>query len=115
MISCLKLHIYCFVLHSKSPKPPKPKGKANRVWEMGGRNTGELDYSGTNGNNSGDAQNQDYEGSAEPVSSPALMAGDILHFPCSAPLCPHSFQSILALDTCAVQLLFYTQTYHPCH
>lgn len=61
------------------------------MWEMGGRNTGELDYSGTNGNNSGDAQNQDYEGSAEPVSSPALMAGDILHFPCSAPLCPHSF------------------------
>lgn len=72
---CLKLHFYCFVLHSKSPKPPKPKGKEKRVWDMGGRNTGELDYSGTNGNNSNDAQNQDYEASAEPVSSPALMPG----------------------------------------
>ncbi|XP_067245792.1 signal recognition particle receptor subunit alpha [Chanodichthys erythropterus] len=62
---------------SKSPKPPKPKGKEKRVWDMGGRNTGELDYSGTNGNNSSDAQNQDYEASAEPLIQVDSMKGDL--------------------------------------
>ncbi|KAK9958386.1 hypothetical protein ABG768_010509 [Culter alburnus] len=62
---------------SKSPKPPKPKGKEKRVWDMGGRNTGELDYSGTNGNNSNDAQNQDYEASAEPLIQVDSMKGDL--------------------------------------
>ncbi|XP_051725473.1 signal recognition particle receptor subunit alpha [Ctenopharyngodon idella] len=61
---------------SKSPKPPKQKLKANRVWDMGGRNTGELDYSGTNGNSS-DAQNQDYEASAEPLIQVDSMKGDL--------------------------------------
>lgn len=62
---------------SKSPKPQKPKGKANRVWDMGGRNTGDLDYSGSNGNNSGDAQNQDHEASAEPLIQVDSMKGDL--------------------------------------
>uniref|UniRef100_A0A9J7ZLA0 SRP receptor subunit alpha n=1 Tax=Cyprinus carpio carpio TaxID=630221 RepID=A0A9J7ZLA0_CYPCA len=54
---------------SKSPKPQKPKGKMNRVWDMGGKRIAELDYSGTNGDNSSDAQNQDPDATAEPVSS----------------------------------------------
>uniref|UniRef100_A0A9J7ZM44 SRP receptor subunit alpha n=2 Tax=Cyprinus carpio TaxID=7962 RepID=A0A9J7ZM44_CYPCA len=58
------------LLYSKSPKPQKPKGKANRVWDMSGKSIGELDYSGANGNNSSDAQNQDPDAIAEPVSSP---------------------------------------------
>uniref|UniRef100_A0A8C1PMQ6 SRP receptor subunit alpha n=2 Tax=Cyprinus carpio TaxID=7962 RepID=A0A8C1PMQ6_CYPCA len=58
---------------SKSPKPQKPKGKMNRVWDMGGKRIAELDYSGTNGDNSSDAQNQDPDATAEPVSSPSLL------------------------------------------
>ncbi|CAM4576911.1 unnamed protein product [Leuciscus chuanchicus] len=62
---------------SKSPKPQKPKGKANRVWDMGGRNTGELDYSGSNGNNYSDAQTQDHDASAEPLIQVDSMKGDL--------------------------------------
>ncbi|XP_039503557.1 signal recognition particle receptor subunit alpha [Pimephales promelas] len=62
---------------SKSPKPQKPKGKANRVWDMGGRNTGDLDYSGSNGNNYSDAQTQDHEASAEPLIQVDSMKGDL--------------------------------------
>ncbi|KAK7151488.1 hypothetical protein R3I94_007964 [Phoxinus phoxinus] len=62
---------------SKSPKPQKPKGKAKRVWDMGGRNTGDLDYSGSNGNNYSDAQTQDYEASAEPLIQVDSMKGDL--------------------------------------
>uniref|UniRef100_A0A8C1YXJ6 SRP receptor subunit alpha n=1 Tax=Cyprinus carpio TaxID=7962 RepID=A0A8C1YXJ6_CYPCA len=39
-------------LGKRSPKPQKPKGKMNRVWDMGGKRIAELDYSGTNGDNS---------------------------------------------------------------
>uniref|UniRef100_A0A672PE55 SRP receptor subunit alpha n=1 Tax=Sinocyclocheilus grahami TaxID=75366 RepID=A0A672PE55_SINGR len=59
-------HKISVVLYSKSPKPQKPKGKVNRVWDMSGKSIGELDYSGTNGNNSSDAQNQDPDATAEP-------------------------------------------------
>ncbi|XP_077104490.1 signal recognition particle receptor subunit alpha [Siphateles boraxobius] len=62
---------------SKSPKPQKPKGKAKRVWDMGGRNTGDLDYSGSNGNNYSDAQTQDHEASAEPLIQVDSMKGDL--------------------------------------
>ncbi|XP_073706453.1 signal recognition particle receptor subunit alpha-like [Garra rufa] len=62
---------------SKSPKPQKPKGKANRVWDMGGRSTGVLDYSGANGNNSSDAQNQDPDSIAEPLIQVDSMKGDL--------------------------------------
>jgi len=86
--SFLNKLLLLFFFHSKSPKPQKPKGKANRVWDMGGRNTGDLDYSGSNGNNYSDAQTQDHEASAEPVSSdppgpslgnPAIWASDNHH------------------------------------
>nr|XP_055030454.1 signal recognition particle receptor subunit alpha isoform X1 [Misgurnus anguillicaudatus] len=59
---------------SKSPKPQKPKGKVKRVWDMGGRNTGDLDYSGANGNNSGDTQTQDKD---EPLMQVDSMKGDL--------------------------------------
>ncbi|XP_016431208.1 signal recognition particle receptor subunit alpha-like isoform X2 [Sinocyclocheilus rhinocerous] len=62
---------------SKSPKPQKPKGKANRVWDMSGKSIGELDYSGTNGNNSSDAQNQDPDATAEPLIQVDSMKGDL--------------------------------------
>lgn len=68
------------VLYSKSPKPQKPKGKMNRVWDMGGKRIAELDYSGTNGDNSSDAQNQDPDATAEPVSSPSLLLTNSLKF-----------------------------------
>ncbi|XP_050990827.1 signal recognition particle receptor subunit alpha [Labeo rohita] len=62
---------------SKSPKPQKPKGKANRVWDMSGRSTGDLDYSGTNGNNFSDAQNQDPDATVEPMIQVDSMKGDL--------------------------------------
>uniref|UniRef100_A0A8C2DZI2 SRP receptor subunit alpha n=1 Tax=Cyprinus carpio TaxID=7962 RepID=A0A8C2DZI2_CYPCA len=62
---------------SKSPKPQKPKGKANRVWDMSGKSIGELDYSGANGNNSSDAQNQDPDAIAEPLIQVDSMKGDL--------------------------------------
>ncbi|XP_051579815.1 signal recognition particle receptor subunit alpha-like isoform X1 [Myxocyprinus asiaticus] len=61
---------------SKSPKPQKPKGKANRVWDMGGKSTGHLDYSGTNGNNSSDTQTQDKD-APEPLIQVDSMKGDL--------------------------------------
>lgn len=62
---------------SKSPKPQKPKGKVKRVWDMGGKSLGELDYSGTNGNSSSDAQNQDPDATAEPLIQVDSMKGDL--------------------------------------
>uniref|UniRef100_A0A9J8BCA1 SRP receptor subunit alpha n=3 Tax=Cyprinus carpio TaxID=7962 RepID=A0A9J8BCA1_CYPCA len=62
---------------SKSPKPQKPKGKMNRVWDMGGKRIAELDYSGTNGDNSSDAQNQDPDATAEPLIQVDSMKGDL--------------------------------------
>uniref|UniRef100_A0A3P9I328 SRP receptor subunit alpha n=1 Tax=Oryzias latipes TaxID=8090 RepID=A0A3P9I328_ORYLA len=38
---------------SKSPKPQKPRGKTKRVWDNGGTNTKELDYSAKNGDSPG--------------------------------------------------------------
>uniref|UniRef100_A0A8C2BZH9 SRP receptor subunit alpha n=2 Tax=Cyprinus carpio TaxID=7962 RepID=A0A8C2BZH9_CYPCA len=63
---------------SKSPKPQKPKGKMNRVWDMGGKRIAELDYSGTNGDNSSDAQNQDPDATAEPL----ILNVHSVWFPC---------------------------------
>lgn len=40
-------------VHSKSPKPQKPRGKTKRVWDNGGTNTKELDYSAKNGDSPG--------------------------------------------------------------
>uniref|UniRef100_A0A8C2ZH85 SRP receptor subunit alpha n=1 Tax=Cyclopterus lumpus TaxID=8103 RepID=A0A8C2ZH85_CYCLU len=37
---------------SKSPKPQKPRGKQMRVWDIGGRDTKELDHSKRNGDDS---------------------------------------------------------------
>lgn len=37
-----------FFCGSKSPKPPKSKGKEKRVWDMGGTSTKNLDYSESN-------------------------------------------------------------------
>lgn len=63
---------------SKSPKPQgKPKGKVNRVWDMGGKSSGELDYSGTNGNNSNDAKSEDNDATAEPAIQVESMKGDL--------------------------------------
>uniref|UniRef100_A0A8C6SS19 SRP receptor subunit alpha n=1 Tax=Neogobius melanostomus TaxID=47308 RepID=A0A8C6SS19_9GOBI len=69
---------------TKSPKPQKPKEKQMRVWNIGGRSTKDLDYSGRNGDNGtdtnqeahidvgmqlssmkGDLQSVDYESSEE--------------------------------------------------
>ncbi|XP_016318791.1 signal recognition particle receptor subunit alpha-like isoform X2 [Sinocyclocheilus anshuiensis] len=62
---------------SKSPKPQKPKGKMKRVWDMSGKSFGELDYSGTNGDNFSDAQNQDPDATAEPLIQVDSMKGDL--------------------------------------
>uniref|UniRef100_A0AAR2KEJ6 SRP54-type proteins GTP-binding domain-containing protein n=1 Tax=Pygocentrus nattereri TaxID=42514 RepID=A0AAR2KEJ6_PYGNA len=65
--SRLLRHFYCFIVDSKSPKPQKPKKKENRVWEMGGTSSKDLDYSETNSNGSYSSQGQDNEAPAEPV------------------------------------------------
>ncbi|XP_051953647.1 signal recognition particle receptor subunit alpha [Xyrauchen texanus] len=61
---------------SKSPKPQKTKEKVKRVWDMGGKSTGPLDYSGTNGNNSSDGQTQDKD-FPEPLIQVDSMKGDL--------------------------------------
>ncbi|TRY88085.1 hypothetical protein DNTS_024145 [Danionella cerebrum] len=61
----------------KSPKPQKPKGKENRVWDMGGRTTGDLDYSATNGKNSSDPQTQEQDPSVEMPIQLESMKGDL--------------------------------------
>uniref|UniRef100_A0A8C6STG2 SRP receptor subunit alpha n=1 Tax=Neogobius melanostomus TaxID=47308 RepID=A0A8C6STG2_9GOBI len=42
----------------KSPKPQKPKEKQMRVWNIGGRSTKDLDYSGRNGDNGTDTNQE---------------------------------------------------------
>uniref|UniRef100_A0A668T0Z5 SRP54-type proteins GTP-binding domain-containing protein n=1 Tax=Oreochromis aureus TaxID=47969 RepID=A0A668T0Z5_OREAU len=58
---------------SKSPKPQKPKGKQNRVWNTGGISTRDLDYSDKNGNGSPNGAEQNLE-----EMQPASMKGDLL-------------------------------------
>uniref|UniRef100_A0AAX7SYP7 SRP54-type proteins GTP-binding domain-containing protein n=1 Tax=Astatotilapia calliptera TaxID=8154 RepID=A0AAX7SYP7_ASTCA len=58
---------------SKSPKPQKPKGKQNRVWNNGGSSTRDLDYSDKNGNGSPNGAEQNLE-----EMQPASMKGDLL-------------------------------------
>lgn len=55
--------------HSKSPKPQKPKGKQNRVWNNGGSSTRDLDYSDKNGNGSPNGAEQNLEAQFDPVFS----------------------------------------------
>uniref|UniRef100_A0A3B3VA18 SRP receptor subunit alpha n=1 Tax=Poecilia latipinna TaxID=48699 RepID=A0A3B3VA18_9TELE len=50
--NCILFIMMIFTTHSKSPKPPKPKGKVNRVWDNGGSSTKNLDYSNKNGETS---------------------------------------------------------------
>ncbi|XP_063350425.1 signal recognition particle receptor subunit alpha [Pelmatolapia mariae] len=63
---------------SKSPKPQKPKGKQNRVWNMGGSSTKDLDYSDKNGNGSPNGAEQNLEAQFDPEMQPASMKGDLL-------------------------------------
>lgn len=63
---------------SKSPKPQKPKGKQNRVWNMGGSSTRDLDYSDKNGNGSPNGAEQNLEAQFDPEMQPASMKGDLL-------------------------------------
>lgn len=63
---------------SKSPKPQKPKGKQNRVWNTGGRSTRDLDYSDKNGNGSPNGAEQNLEAQFDPEMQPASMKGDLL-------------------------------------
>ncbi|XP_017578934.1 signal recognition particle receptor subunit alpha isoform X1 [Pygocentrus nattereri] len=62
---------------NKSPKPQKPKKKENRVWEMGGTSSKDLDYSETNSNGSYSSQGQDNEAPAEPQIQVDSMKGDL--------------------------------------
>uniref|UniRef100_A0AAX7TD88 SRP54-type proteins GTP-binding domain-containing protein n=1 Tax=Astatotilapia calliptera TaxID=8154 RepID=A0AAX7TD88_ASTCA len=50
----------------KSPKPQKPKGKQNRVWNNGGSSTRDLDYSDKNGNGSPNGAEQNLEAQFDP-------------------------------------------------
>uniref|UniRef100_A0A3Q0SZ06 SRP receptor subunit alpha n=1 Tax=Amphilophus citrinellus TaxID=61819 RepID=A0A3Q0SZ06_AMPCI len=63
---------------SKSPKPQKPKGKQNRIWNMGGNSTKELDYSDKNGNGSPNGGEQNPETQFDPEMQPTSMKGDLL-------------------------------------
>uniref|UniRef100_A0A8C2ZHF0 SRP receptor subunit alpha n=1 Tax=Cyclopterus lumpus TaxID=8103 RepID=A0A8C2ZHF0_CYCLU len=56
---------------SKSPKPQKPRGKQMRVWDIGGRDTKELDHSKRNGDDSLNGSNQNYEAQTDPVCTPS--------------------------------------------
>ncbi|XP_066565634.1 signal recognition particle receptor subunit alpha [Amia ocellicauda] len=60
---------------SKSPKPPsKPRGKENRVWDMGGNSSKHLDYSEENNSSAGGAE-EDF--AADPVVQCNSMKGDL--------------------------------------
>ncbi|TNN74986.1 Signal recognition particle receptor subunit alpha [Liparis tanakae] len=62
---------------SKSPKPQKPREKQMRVWDMGGRGTKELDYSGRNGDDSLNGSNQNQEAQMDPSMQVNSMKGDL--------------------------------------
>ncbi|KAF1393820.1 hypothetical protein PFLUV_G00020020 [Perca fluviatilis] len=64
-------------IHSKSPKPQKPKEKQMRVWDMGGSNTKELDYSGRNGDGSQNGD-QNQEAHIDLGMQLSSMKGDLL-------------------------------------
>ncbi|XP_056296784.1 signal recognition particle receptor subunit alpha [Pseudoliparis swirei] len=62
---------------TKSPKPQKPKEKQMRVWDMGGRGTKELDYSGRNGDDSLNGSNQNQEAQMDPGMQLNSMKGEL--------------------------------------
>uniref|UniRef100_A0A8C9YNQ0 SRP receptor subunit alpha n=1 Tax=Sander lucioperca TaxID=283035 RepID=A0A8C9YNQ0_SANLU len=65
-------------IHSKSPKPQKPKEKQMRVWDMGGSSTKELDYSGRNGDGSQNGGDQNQEAHIDLGMQLSSMKGDLL-------------------------------------
>uniref|UniRef100_A0A3B3YQJ9 SRP54-type proteins GTP-binding domain-containing protein n=1 Tax=Poecilia mexicana TaxID=48701 RepID=A0A3B3YQJ9_9TELE len=68
--NCILFIMMIFTTRSKSPKPPKPKGKVNRVWDNGGSSTKNLDYSNKNGETSLGEDQKNLEAQFDPVSSP---------------------------------------------
>uniref|UniRef100_A0A8B9HVZ1 SRP receptor subunit alpha n=1 Tax=Astyanax mexicanus TaxID=7994 RepID=A0A8B9HVZ1_ASTMX len=62
---------------NKSPRPQNPKGKVNRVWDMGGTNCKDLDYSKTNSNTSHNNQSQDNDAPAEQQIQVHSMKGEL--------------------------------------
>uniref|UniRef100_A0A3P9NCE1 SRP receptor subunit alpha n=1 Tax=Poecilia reticulata TaxID=8081 RepID=A0A3P9NCE1_POERE len=67
---CILFIMMIFTTHSKSPKPQKPKEKANRVWDNAGSSTKNLDYSSKNGEASPGEDQKNLEAQFDPVSSP---------------------------------------------
>ncbi|XP_037630427.1 signal recognition particle receptor subunit alpha [Sebastes umbrosus] len=65
-------------IHTKSPKPQKPKEKQMRVWDMGGSSTRELDYSGRNGDGSQNGGEQNPEAQIDLGMQLNSMKGDLL-------------------------------------
>ncbi|XP_078102710.1 signal recognition particle receptor subunit alpha [Sander vitreus] len=65
-------------IHSKSPKPQKPKEKQMRVWDMGGSSTKELDYSGRNGDGSQNGGDQNQDAHIDLGMQLSSMKGDLL-------------------------------------
>lgn len=65
-------------IHTKSPKPQKPKEKQMRVWDMGGSSTRELDYSGRNGDGSQNGGEQNLEAQIDLGMQLNSMKGDLL-------------------------------------
>uniref|UniRef100_A0A3P9I3B2 SRP receptor subunit alpha n=1 Tax=Oryzias latipes TaxID=8090 RepID=A0A3P9I3B2_ORYLA len=62
---------------SKSPKPQKPRGKTKRVWDNGGTNTKELDYSAKNGDSPG-VNDKDLDAHTDLGIQQSSMKGDLL-------------------------------------
>uniref|UniRef100_A0A3P9M1B2 SRP receptor subunit alpha n=1 Tax=Oryzias latipes TaxID=8090 RepID=A0A3P9M1B2_ORYLA len=62
---------------SKSPKPQKPRGKTKRVWDNGGTNTKELDYSAKNGDSPG-VNDKDLDAHNDLGIQQSSMKGDLL-------------------------------------
>ncbi|TDH15059.1 hypothetical protein EPR50_G00027780 [Perca flavescens] len=65
-------------IHSKSPKPQKPKEKQMRVWGDRGSSTKELDYSGRNGDGSQNGGDQNQEAHIDLGMQLSSMKGDLL-------------------------------------
>ncbi|XP_008424200.1 signal recognition particle receptor subunit alpha isoform X1 [Poecilia reticulata] len=63
---------------SKSPKPQKPKEKANRVWDNAGSSTKNLDYSSKNGEASPGEDQKNLEAQFDPEMQVSSMKGDLL-------------------------------------
>ncbi|MBN3318037.1 SRPRA protein, partial [Atractosteus spatula] len=62
---------------SKSPRPPKPRGKENRVWDNGGSSSRDLDYSKSSFNGAQDGEGTLEDTSADLGVQPGTMGGDL--------------------------------------